>query len=90
MLCPEKSLHPLLNAICHQKGFTVTSDETYPQYLMMETGGRYPVFPMTADNCDPEGKIVRNGDDTIKQNFFTRIIAFFRYIFEVFKVLIRK
>ena len=84
------SLHPLLNAICRQKGFTVNSDEAYPQYLMMETGGRYPVFPMTADNCDPEGKIVRNGDDTIKQNFFTRIIAFFRYIIDVFKVLIRK
>ena len=30
---------------------------------MMESGGQYNVFPMTEENCDPNGAIVRDGEE---------------------------
>lgn len=81
-------LHPLLCAICRVPGFNVGSDPNYPQFLMMESGGQYNVFPMTAENCDPDGAIVRDGDTAAKKTFFTRLRAVLHYFAAVVKVLL--
>ena len=82
------SLHPLLCAICRVPGFDVSSDPNYPQFLMMESGGQYNVFPMTVENCDPDGAIVRDGDTPVKKTFFTRMRAILHYFAAVVKVLL--
>lgn len=82
------SLHPLLCAICRVPGYNVNSDPNYPQYLMMESGGQYNVFPMTTENCDPNGAIVRDGDTAVKKTFFTRMRAMLHYFVAVLKVLL--
>jgi hypothetical protein len=52
----------------------------------MEDGGNHNVFPMTEENCDPKGEIVRDGDDHPYKSFFLSIFKFWKYIFEVIKL----
>ncbi len=84
------SLHPLLCAVCRVPGFNVNSDPAYPQFLMMESGGQYNVFPMTEENCDPNGAIVRDGDTAVKKTFFTRLRALFAFFGNVLRVLVKR
>ena len=68
-------------------GFNVKSDPAWPRYTVMEDGGDHNVTPITAENCDPHGDIVRDGDEHPYKSFFKSIANFFRYVFEVLKLL---
>ena len=77
-------IHPLLMNICRKENFTVTSDENWPQYLLLED--KYTVVPMTEENCDPTNTITHEGSDSGK-NFFSAIRDFFRYLIALMKTL---
>ncbi|MBR5424820.1 MAG: hypothetical protein IK108_12460 [Clostridia bacterium] len=81
------SINPLLVKLCRVDGFNVKSDPAWSRYTVMEDGGDHNVTPMTAENCDPHGDIVRDGDEHPYKSFFKSIANFFRYVFEVLKLL---
>ena len=84
------SVHPLLLSMCRTPGFNVYSDPSLPRFLMMESGGNHNIFPMTAENCDPNGEIVRDGDDAVRKPFFETLVKFFRYLADVFRLLLNR
>ena len=84
------SINPLLLSFCRIPGFNVKSDPAWPRFTVMESGGNHNVFPMTEENCDPAGEIVRDGDDTARKSFFGSIVNFFRYLIEVFRLLVQR
>lgn len=75
----------LLNAICRKKDFTVTSDETCPQFLYYM--GNNTVVPMTEENCDPNGDITHTGSGSSFKNPLRVAINFFKYIISLLKIL---
>lgn len=78
-------MNPLLNAICRKKDFTVKDDGNWPQYLYLMD--RSTVVPMTEENCDPHGQITHEGSANSFKNPFKAVWNFFKYIFELLKVL---
>ena len=79
-------MNPLLNMLCRGENITVDSDENWPRFIILEN--RQPRV-MTAENCDPTGAIIHDGDDTVKTNVFSRMSAFFRWSVTVIKILIK-
>ncbi len=81
------AINPLLNMICRGDNVTVDTDENWSRFLVIEDKYQRPV-KMTAENCDPDGAITHDGDDTVKSNIFTRMSAFFKWNITVIKILI--
>ena len=81
------SINPLLLKLCRVPGFNVKSDPAWPRFTVMEDGGNHNVAPMTEENCDPNNEIVRDGDEHPYKSFFMSIVKFYKYIFEVLKLL---
>ena len=81
------SVNPLQLNMCRTPGFNVYSDPSLPRFLMMDSDWPHAVRPMTAENCDPNGEIVRDGDDAVRKPFFETLVKFFRYLADVFRLL---
>ena len=81
------SINPLLVNLCRADGFNVKSDPAWPRFTVMEDGGNHNVFPMTEENCDPRGEIVRDGDEHPYKSFLLSIVKFWKYLFNVLKLL---
>ena len=75
----------LLNAICRNRDFTVTSAENSPRFLFYQGGNT--VVPMTEDNCDPNGEITHTGAAAPVKNPLRVVVNFFRYVFKLIKIL---
>lgn len=80
------SINPLLLNLCRVDGFNVKSDPAWPRFTVMEDGGDHNVFPMTEENCDPKGEIVRDGDEHPYKSFFLSIFKFWKYVIEAIKL----
>ena len=84
------SMNPLLIHLCRDDGFNVKSDPAWPRFMVMEDGGDHNAYPMTEENCDPKGEITHDGDEKTHKSFFMSIINFYKYIFEVIKLLVQR
>ena len=82
-------VEPLIVAICREHIDVKTRSE-WPQFMIMSgTGKNQKIFPMTADNCDPNGDIKYDGDSVaLQDSFFGRLVNMFNRIINFFRNLI--
>lgn len=69
-------INKLIDKIINNDGYTINSDEAYPQYLLY-TSGEETLTPLTAENAEPS--------DRYETSFFDSLKYLINYIIEIIK-----
>ena len=82
------NINVFLKEVLWRSDFTVTSDEAYPQFIVMNDDDS--IVPQTTENCDTATVNPPQQEQGRFRAFFARIRAFFNALFSLIRVLFRK